>query len=601
MTKAYEFWLLWFCTLGALLFKSVFVIGVVNCTEFFKAAFADVWSVVPTYNVYLAFIIIPLSLVFTLKGQRRLWLLLLCNALFSMVLLFDLWYFRAFGTFLSVHVVSQAVNLTNLGSSIWSMSHYEDSLLFLDFPVLLILAGLAYKRGKLPTSNKRLAGLLLSVAVGYLLYAHYVFDVSPARGEKQFLFAMCWAPSQTVTGLSPIGYHLFDAYTYVADSRPLVLSEPEKAAIAAWYNEKKEVRPDNEYKGLFAGKNLIFIQVESLENFYLKNSVDGQEITPNLNQLVNNSLYFSNFYEQVSNGTTADAEFMANTSIYPLRRGTEYFRYPNNTYNSLPRLMARQGYMTLAIHPDNKSYWNWQYNMESIGYKLCLDSSNFILEEQIGLGLSDGSFFRQVVPLFQEQRSPFLAFMITLTNHSTYELPDNYKELALDEKLAGTMLGKSFQTVRYTDRQIGNLLTLLERGKLLDNTVVVIYGDHSGVHKFYSQEISAITPAEAWWQDNQHKVPLIIYQKDLKGQEFRTSGGQIDILPTVAYLMGIEENEYVNTAMGRNLLNTGKDFVVLADGQFVGLAASEQEHSLAAAGWELADKIICSSYFGKRQ
>lgn len=600
MTNAYEFWLLWLSTLCALLFKSVFLIGVVNCTEFFKAAFGDVWSIVPTYNVYLAFIVIPLSLVCLLKGQHHFWLLLLGNSLLSLLFLFDLWHFRAFGTFLSVHVVSQAANLTNLGSSIWSMSQAEDILLFLDIPVLLVLTGLTYKRRKAPVGNKRLAGLLLSLAVGYLLYAHYVFDVSPERGQKQFLFAMCWAPSQTVTGLSPVGYHLFDAYSYIADSRPLVLSESEKAEIAAWYNDNQEVRSDNAYKGLFTGKNLIFIQVESLESFYLENSVGGQEITPNLNKLLKNSLYFSDFYEQVSNGTTADAEFMANTSIYPLRRGTEYFRYPNNTYNSLPKLLAKQGYTTLAIHPDNKSYWNWQYNMESIGYKLCLDSSNFIMEEQIGLGLSDGAFFRQVAPILQECNNPFLAFMITLTNHTTYELPDNYKELEVDEKFAGTMLGKSFHTVHYTDKQIGQFLNLLEDNKLLDNTVVVIYGDHTGVHKFYSPEINSITPAEAWYLDNQHKVPLIIYQKGLTGQEVKTSGGHIDILPTVSYLMGIEKDEYVNTAMGRNLLNTGKDFAVLADGQFVGTAASEWEQVHAAKGWELANKIICSSYFGKR-
>jgi phosphoglycerol transferase MdoB-like AlkP superfamily enzyme len=229
-----------------------------------------------------------------------------------------------------------------------------------------------------------------------------------------------------------------------------------------------------------------------------------------------------------------------------------------------------------------------------------LDSANFILDEEIGLGLSDGSLFRQAVPIISEQHTPFLTFMVTLTNHTTYELPDKYKELEIDEKFAGTMLGASFHTVHYTDQQIGAFLTSLDQSQLLDNTVVVIYGDHTGVHKFYSQEINAITPAEDWWQDNHHKVPLLIYQKNLRGQEITINGGQVDILPTVAYLMGIEEQQYGNTAKGRNLLNTGKDFAVLADGQFIGSAASQQERALVVRGWEVADKIICSSYFGKR-
>ena len=600
MTDKRILYLLWLATLGALLFKSVFLIGVVNYTEFFKAAWGDVWSVVPTYAVYLAFLIIPLALVFLVQGKKRLWGLLAGNVLVSVLFLFDLWHFRAFGTFLSVHVISQTANLTNLGSCIWSMGLPEDLWLFFDIPVGLLLVLLAHRQQQRQANcYQRLAAVLLVVAAGYLAYAHYVFDLSPQRGQKQYLFTLCWAPSQTVTGLSPLGYHVFDAYTYAADSRPLLLTTADKAEIAAWYQAKQERRPDNAYKGLFAGKNLLMIQVESLESFYLQHTVGGQEITPNLNRLLPHSLYFPDFYEQVSNGTTADAEFMANTSLYPLRRGTAYFRYPDNTYCSLPKLMAGAGYTTLALHPDNKSYWNWQYNMESIGYQLCLDAGNFMADEQIGLGLSDGSFFRQAAPLLKEQRQPFLAFMLTLTNHTTFELPDKYQELEPDVKFAGTMLGKSFHTVHYTDKQLGWLLQYLDNAQLLDNTVVVIYGDHTGVHKFYAQETGAITPAEAWWQDNQRKVPLIIYQKNLTGREIAVTGGQIDILPTVAYLLGIDEAAYAHSAMGRNLLNTGKDFAVLADSQVVGqMPDSEQEQ--AVKGWELADKIICSSYFGKR-
>lgn len=600
MEKIDYFGVLWLCTLLALLFKSALLIGVVNYTEFLKAAFWDFYAVVPTYPVYAAFLLLFLAIAFLIKGRSRIWFLIVLNGLISVIFLFDLWHFRAFGTFLSIHAISQAANLENLGGSILSMSRSEDSLLFWDIPVLLVIAVLAYKRQQQAPRSKVLYVLVTGLAAAYLFYAHYVFDLSAERGKRQYLFTMCWAPSQTVTDLSPLGYHLFDAYTYLTECRPLVMSLQDKQEIESWYSEKEEALPANNYKGLFKGKNLLLIQVESLETFYLKNSIGGQEITPNLNRLLQNSLYFPNFYEQVSNGTTADAEFMANTSIYPLRRGTAYFRYPNNTYNSLPKLLVKQGYSTLAIHPDNKTYWNWQYNMESIGYEVCLDSSNFIMDERIGLGLSDGSFFRQAVPVITERKQPFLVFMITLTNHTTYELPDKYKELAIEDKFTGTMLGKSFHTVHYTDQQIGQFLSQLEDSNLLDDTVVVIYGDHTGVHRFYSQEISNIRPSEDWWFDNEHKVPLIIYQKGLLGQEIKIAGGQIDILPTVAYLMGVSEQEYSKTAMGRNLLNTDKNFTLLTDGQLVGEVASEQEKNQAIHGWEIADKIIRSSYFGKR-
>lgn len=592
--------LLWLGTLLALLFKSALLIGVVNYTEFMKAALGDFLAVVPTYPVYAAFLVLFLAAAFLVSGQTRLWGLVVFNIFISLIFLFDLWHFRAFGTFLSIHTLSQTANLENLGSSIWSMSRAEDRLLFGDIPVLMLVAVLARKHDGPAKRSWYSYAVLTGVAAGYLFYAHYVFDISAARGQRQYLFSLCWAPSQTVTGLSPLGYHLFDAYNYLVDCRPLELTGPEKAEIANWYSLNREVLPNNAFTGMFRGKNLLVIQVESLETFYLKNSLNGQEITPNLNRLLNNSLYFSDFYEQVSNGTTADAEFMANTSIYPLRRGTEYFRYPANTYNSLPKLLAKHGYATLAVHPDDKAYWNWQYNMESIGYQVCLDASNFVMDEKIGLGLSDGSFFRQAAPIITEYKRPFLTFMITLTNHSTYELPDNYKELIIDEKFAGTKLGKSFHTVHYTDRQIGEFLRRLDESKLLDDTVVVIYGDHTGVHKLYSQELQTIAPAEEWWLDNHHRVPLIIYQKGLTGQEIKTKGGHVDILPTIAALLGVPSEEYAQTAMGRNLLNTGRDFAVLADGQFIGQAANGEQEAHAVAGWEIADKIICSSYFGSR-
>ncbi len=597
--ESFDFAMFWLCTLVALLFKSAIAVGVVNCTEYLKAAFWDFYNVVPTYNVYLAFLLIMLAFSFLLTGRFRLWFLIAVNISFSFMLLFDLWYFRAFGTFLSIHVLKQSANLENLAASILSMSREEDIRLFYDIPVLFAAAILVRNRQKQAGRNILIYFVLTIAAAGYLAYAHYEFDISPERGRKQYLFTMCWAPTQTITGLSPAGYHLFDAYSYITESRPFVLSDEDERDIAAWYTEKREGLPDNKYKGLFRGKNLIFIQVESLETFYLRHDLNGREITPNLNSLLNNSLYFSDFYEQVSNGTTADAEFMANTSVYPLRRGTAYFRYPDNTYNSLPKLLNRLGYSTLAIHPDNKAYWNWEHNMESIGYDTCLDASNFVIDERIGLGLSDGSFFRQVEPILADQKQPFLAFMITLSNHTTFGLPDKYKVLDLDKKFAGTMLGNSFNTVRYTDMQIGNFLAALDVDGLLDNTVVVIYGDHTGVHKFYADEVSNIKPAEDWWLDNHHHIPLIIYQKNLTGEEIKIKGGHIDILPTVAYLMGVDDSEYNRTAMGRNLLNTHKDFAVLIDGQYIGEAA-EREKTSAVHGFEVADKIIRSSYFGKR-
>ncbi len=594
-----EHYVLLYAVLSVLI-KSVIVVGIVNQTNFLIHSWIQVAYVVPTYSVYFSFMFIFLSFAFLLRERKRLWYIVAFDIACSLMLLFDLWYFRAFGTFISIHIVKQYVNLPNLSGSILSIISREDIALFIDLPFLVYWV---MKRPNLYLQAKRAVPVclaLIAVSSVYLSYAHYVYDLSDERGKRQYLFEMCWAPTQTITDLSPLGYHLFEAYNYLTECQQLVLSDADRQEIEGWYTQKQENLPGNLYKGMFKGKNLIVIQVESLETFYLKNELDGQELTPNLNRLLKHSIFFPEFFEQVNVGTTSDAEFMANTSVYPVRMGATYFRYPDNTYNSLPKLFDRRGYSVMAAHPDNRGYWNWMHAMHSIGYDNCIDSNYFVADEIIGLGLSDASFLRQLEPFIKEQQQPFFTFLITLTNHGPFELPDKYKVLSVDKKFAGTKMGASFHTVRYTDEQIGKFLDKLDADGLLDNTVVVIYGDHNGVHKFYSEEIPTIKPADDWWFSNNHRVPFLIYQKNLAGEEVWTRGGHIDILPTIAYIMGIDEAEYARTAMGRNLLNTNKDFAVLVDGQVVGETGSPAEKDHAVRGLEVADKIIRSSYFGKR-
>ena len=93
----------------------------------------------------------------------------------------------------------------------------------------------------------------------------------------------------------------------------------DKADINELFEVKKENLPNNEYFARSKGKNLIYIQVESLENFVIGQKINGKEITPNLNKLVQSSLYFPNTFEQVNEGTSSDADLMVNTSMLPLR------------------------------------------------------------------------------------------------------------------------------------------------------------------------------------------------------------------------------------------------------------------------------------------
>ncbi len=555
-------------------------------------AFTSVFSIL----IYPSFILILLSFAFLLKGRPHNTYLLLLNLLISVLYIIDLWNFRAFGDFSSLHMLGQTTNLDNLSDSVLSMVRIIDIVFLADF--VLLVTWYVKKKFTLGTSRRSITcfALTLIMPICYIGLVHYKFDIVE-NGKNHVLFRICWSPSQTISNLSPIGYHVYDSYVYWKESVPYAISADEEKEIVKWFKDKKEDIPDNKFKGMFKGKNLIILQVESLENFVLNKKVDNQEITPNINRLLINSIYFSDVYEQVHNGTSSDAEFMVNTSVYPVRRGSTFFRFPKNTYNSLPNILEAEGYSTLAIHPDKGAYWNWMEALKGIGFERCIDSSAFEVDELIGLGLSDKSFLEQVIPIIRESGQPFYTFMITLTSHGPFNLPEEYRELKLEETLDKSKLGGYFQSINYTDKQIGKFISTLEKIGLLEDTVIVLYGDHEGIHKFYSKEVSELGFGSEVWTENNKRVPLIVYHSSINGEEIKTTGGQIDILPTVSYLMGINEEKYMDTAFGRNLLKTGKSFAVLNDRTFIGKDDAEKDH--AVNGIDIADKVISGDYFNK--
>lgn len=549
----------------------------------------------PSLLVYISFIAAMLSFAFLFEGRQHVGFLIIFDVLVSALFIVDLMYYRAFTSFVSPYMLQMYANLDNLGSSLMSMLRFTDIVFLLDIPILGLV--IYFSRHRIEHIKRNLAFfmvvLLLSLGILQAKAAEKRDPLQVGTG----LLQVQTNPLLTFTYMSPIGYHILDSYAFFYENRTLELEPEEKNEIQQWLASRDERLPDNQYKAMFAGKNLIVIQFESLENFVVNQKIDGQEITPNINKMINYSIYFPNFVEQVSFGMSSDADLMANTSVYPVRKGSTFFRYPYNQYNSLPLLLENLGYSTVAMYAVRGSFWNAKPALESIGFQTFLDSASWNIDEEINMGISDGCYLPQVEKKILEQQAPFYSFVVTLTSHCPFELPDKYKELELPEYLEENDLGAYFQAIHYTDKQVGIFLDSLEKDKLLDDSVIVIYGDHEGVHKYYNDQIQQLEPSEQWWQENNHRVPLIIYQKQGKGEVVEIVGGQIDILPTLSYLMGVAEKDYSNTAMGRNLLKTGKSFAVIPDGTCYGDFDDEAMKKHALQGLEIADMIIRSDYF----
>ena len=587
----------------SIVIKGIIFQGFVSDDNPYRFDLTSGYSVISKYYLYYyaAFALLFTSFSLLFKGKGRIIYIFILDAIVTLLFILDTWYFRGFQTVPSLLLLSQTSNLDNMSDSISSMMSPIDILYLFDFIILTLYVALTKK--SFINCNRALKSFLITFLTPLLFIIYVPFNINILNNKEiknAYLFDL-YDPNITVKYFSTIGYHIIDAYTVYRDTKEYELTVEDKENIHKLLEIKNENLPNNEYFGAAKNKNIIYIQVESLESFVINKKINNLEITPVINSLLSNSIYFPNIYEQVNEGTSSDADFMANTSLLPVRRGCTFFRYPNNNYNSLPKILSKYGYTTSAIHPDKGSFWNYENALSGgIGFENFTDYYSFDHTEEIGMGISDKSYFEQVVPMLKDLNNPFYAMTVTLTNHGPFNLPKEYRCLNLSPELNENNLGGYFESVHYTDAQIGHFLNLLDEQGILNNSIIVIMGDHAGVHKYYNDDINKLPSKEDWYLDTgNHTVPIIIYDhsSSLKSNTFdELIGGQIDLMPTLLYLLGIPSDEYYDTVLGRNLLNTNKSFAVITDGTIKGEEnLTNDEISIYSKLLDISDKIIRSN------
>lgn len=577
--------------------KSMILLAMLRSPGSKSISLSKMYFSVPAIGAHLLIILLIFSLTCIFKFKTQLKVSLIINLLISLLFIFDIWYYRANGSFVSLrHLIHPEIfNPTNK-----SLFNFQlvDLLFIIDFIIFALLNKITdiFNFRDFSKLKNRLikAFSLFFICISLLYISHIQIDIN--KGIKGInLFSLSWAPYQTYSDMSPLGYHGYDiAYTL---SKDFTLRDAEIKEINDWFENNKEDLEDNNYFSILKGKNLIALQVESLENFVIGQKVYDMEITPTLNKLLKNSIYFNNIYEQNNSGTSSDADFLVNTSIFPIREGAAFQSYPWTKYKTLQNILEKVGYSTISTHAEISGNWNWAENHKAFGADKILDINSYNLDEVIGLGLSDESFLRQVAGKIKDESTPFYTFVTTLTSHGPFEIPEDKKLLNLPKELDENILGAYFQSIRYTDEAIKLFLEELERNNLLENTVVMIYGDHTGVHKFYEEEMEDAPLEGNWWKENDMKIPLIIYNPEIKGETITKAGGQVDFLPTISYLLGIERKEFENTSMGRVLVNTNRDYTILNNGEIIGTPSRKEELENLENTYKIADYIIKGNYF----
>lgn len=516
-----------------------------------------------------AILVIGIALYF--RGRLAYWLMLVFNALLSTWLFANILYYREFSDFLTFNVMKGSGSVSNnLGKSLLGILRPSDFMVYADVVLLIVL--LAFHLIRIDTRYFRLryAGVISVFSV--LLFGA---NLAMAETNRSQLLTRTFDSNYIVKYLGINAYAVYDGVKTTQNSAVKAKANNSDIKPVLKFLNKNKSNSDIQYKGVANGKNVFVIHLESLQQFIIDYKWDGQEVTPNLNNIYHSSdtVAFDNFFNQVGQGKTADAELMLENSLFGLPEGSAMVTDgTTNTFQAAPSILDQKGYTTASFHGDVPSFWNRDNAYKSFGYQYFISKAYYpkVKNYDAGYGIKDKIFLKESTHYIEQLPQPFYAKLITVTNHYPYILDKDNKDIS-GWKTGDDTVDPYVQTARYLDESIGEFYDYLDKSGLKDNSMIVLYGDHYGISNNHKPAIAEITGKKkvtnydlAMFQ----KVPFMIQMPGLKGGINHTYGGEIDVLPTIENLLGIDANRYVQ--FGHDLLAPNrKQVVAFRNGDFV--------------------------------
>ena len=506
------------------------------------------------------------------KGRKSYWIMIMIDFILSLWLFANILYYREFSNFLSLSIIKTSGSTAdNLGKSIVGITRVTDFLTFID--IAAIIALMCFKVTKYDLRPLKLKFNLLLEGIAILLIG---INLLMAQKDRSGLLTRTFDNSYIVKYLGMNEYAVYDAFKTAQTSEQMAKANVSDLQSVKKYLKVNYVKPNKAYSGVAKGKNVMVIHLESFQQFLIDYKWKGKEVTPNLNKLYHakNTLSFANFYNQVGQGKTSDAEMMLENSLFGLQSGSAMSSYgTSNTFESAPAILKQQqGYTTAVMHGGAGSFWNRNNAYKQFGYDYFMPLSYYENKPKyyIGYGLKDKIFFSQSIKYIERLPQPFYLKLITVTNHYPYDLDKKNQSIAKTETGDETVDGY-VQTARYLDQAIGQLMEWLKKTGLDKNTMLVLYGDHYGIsgnHHKASAELLKQDEFNNFDNLKFQRVPLMIHLKGLRGGVKKTYGGEIDVLPTLLNLLGISNKGTIQ--FGHDLLSKdAPQIVAQRNGDFI--------------------------------
>ncbi|EMW6116721.1 LTA synthase family protein [Enterococcus faecium] len=511
------------------------------------------------------------------KPKPALAILLIIDILNTLLLYLNIIFYREFTDFITVKSVLGFSKVSQgLSGSSFSLMKPHDVLYWLDIATFIgLLVWLTIK--KIPIKSQPVSKPM-AIAVTCLSGLIFSGNLALSEANRPQLLQRTFDRSYIVKYLGIDAYTIYDGIKTGMTSSVRAHASSNGIDEVLDYTKKHYAEPNPETFGIAKGKNVIVLHLESFQQFLINMKVDGQEVTPFLNSIFQNqaTISFDNFFHEVGQGKTSDAENMLETGTFGLPQGSLFTELgSDNVFQAAPAILGqKQGYTSTVFHGNVASFWNRDHVYKNLGYDNFFDRSYFDeSDETLGYGILDKDLFSESAQYLEHLQQPFYTKFLSVTNHTPYYTDDkNFDFPSLNT--GNSTVDNYVRTAHYLDQSLEQFFTYLKKSGIYQNSIFVIYGDHFGISNTDNKDLaSALGKDPDTWNEfdnaQMQRVPLMIHMPGYtKGSVNHEYGGEIDVLPTLLHLLGIDDKDYLH--FGTDLLSPQHDQVVaFRNGNFV--------------------------------